>query len=231
MKCEHCGHEWKPVRENPSTCPNRTCRKFLSDSAKSSHLESMKRRYQEKRVEIVAKNIAYVKNMDPVRRAEYEAYQRAYKRGLSPEQRDAKKKYNKKYRQSIDDAAQERSRARWREWKKTWTDAHREARKIAAKKWYSSNPESIKARNQKRRALKKNSGGSYTVKEWRDLVDRCGHKCVKCGRGEPEIKLTVDHIVPICKGGSSNIENIQPLCLPCNLRKHDSIANYLVGVA
>jgi 5-methylcytosine-specific restriction endonuclease McrA len=36
-----------------------------------------------------------------------------------------------------------------------------------------------------------------------------------CGEAKP---LTVDHVVPVSKGGSNDISNIQPLCLECNDR-------------
>lgn len=69
---------------------------------------------------------------------------------------------------------------------------------------------------EKRRAKKRANGGSFTVQEWIYLKQLCLNRCVCCRRPEPEIKLTVDHILPISLGGTSFIENIQPLCKSCN---------------
>lgn len=41
-------------------------------------------------------------------------------------------------------------------------------------------------------------------------------KCEFCGSDE---KLSIDHIKPISKGGTNDRENLQCLCLPCNLQK------------
>jgi len=71
------------------------------------------------------------------------------------------------------------------------------------------------------RTKRKGNGGSYSVGEWETLKAQFNWTCWICGKGEPTIKLTVDHIIPVSRGGSSNIENIQPLCRSCNSRKKD----------
>lgn len=77
-----------------------------------------------------------------------------------------------------------------------------------------------------RRALKSKATGSFTFSEWVNLKTELGSKCLACGVSEPDIALSIDHIIPISKGGSNNIDNIQPLCKPCNSRKNAKTVNY-----
>lgn len=54
---------------------------------------------------------------------------------------------------------------------------------------------------------------------FRRVWDRDGWRCVRCGTHED---LTVDHIVPISKGGADDpddISNLQTLCKSCNSSK------------
>ena len=41
-------------------------------------------------------------------------------------------------------------------------------------------------------------------------------RCVKCGSRE---NLEIDHVVPLARGGSSRLENLQLLCQRCNRMK------------
>ncbi len=68
--------------------------------------------------------------------------------------------------------------------------------------------------------------GEHTWGEWQTLKIQYNYTCPSCGKHEPEIRLTQDHIIPLSRGGSDNIENIQPLCQSCNFRKHTKIIKY-----
>lgn len=50
-----------------------------------------------------------------------------------------------------------------------------------------------------------------------------GNCCLKCGS---KYKLSLDHIIPICKGGENCITNLQPLCKNCNSSKGSKIIDY-----
>lgn len=113
---------------------------------------------------------------------------------------------------------------------------NKEHKIVYAAQWKKDNPEKvicyrkkeqesgIKSINSIRyKARKKKADGSFTVGEWENLKMMYGNKCPSCGKKEPKIKLTADHIIPLSKGGSNYIENIQPLCQVCNSKKYTKI--------
>lgn len=75
------------------------------------------------------------------------------------------------------------------------------------------------------RARKHAATGSHTAAEWDVLCVRYDHRCLACGERRP---LTEDHIIPIVKGGSDDISNIQPLCKSCNSKKGTNTTDYRV---
>jgi len=53
-----------------------------------------------------------------------------------------------------------------------------------------------------------------------DVFRRDGFRCRVCGENaDSGAKLHVDHIKPVSKGGTSDIENLQTLCQACNMGK------------
>lgn len=78
-------------------------------------------------------------------------------------------------------------------------------------------------RSHRRRARKASAEGSYTAEQWIALCTASCGRCVACGIKAP---LTVDHIVPLAKGGTNWIENCQCLCRQCNSRKHTKTIDY-----
>jgi 5-methylcytosine-specific restriction endonuclease McrA len=112
------------------------------------------------------------------------------------------------------------NRGRWLEWKRDYRRRHREYYRALYHRW---------------RAEVSGSDAFFTEQEWLSLLKACGNRCLSCGKHESElvsiypgheIALEVDHIVPLSKGGSGGIENIQPLCSGCNNGKRAKAIDY-----
>jgi hypothetical protein len=106
---------------------------------------------------------------------------------------------------------------------KAWDKANPERRKKNGKRWRRENPEKAAAIVHKRLALIKGNGGSFTSEEWKNLCIKYDKKCLGCRKRK---KLEVDHVIPLSKGGTSNIANIQPLCRRCNSTKNAKIIDF-----
>jgi 5-methylcytosine-specific restriction endonuclease McrA len=86
---------------------------------------------------------------------------------------------------------------------------------------YVINPKKIKEANWQRRAREKGAEGSQTVEEFWEVCEKQKWLCGACGILLNKKTANQDHIVPLSKGGSDYIENIQLLCKSCNSRKRD----------
>jgi 5-methylcytosine-specific restriction endonuclease McrA len=53
----------------------------------------------------------------------------------------------------------------------------------------------------------------------KNILRRDGHHCQFCGRSE--VPLTVDHVLPVSRGGEDSWENLVCACVECNNRKGD----------
>ena len=92
--------------------------------------------------------------------------------------------------------------------------------------WKQANPDMVRAMQHNRRARILGNGGKHTAKQWQALKAKYNYHCLMCQRQEPHIRLTVDHVIPVSKGGSSDICNLQPLCKSCNSKKHRKLLDF-----
>lgn len=57
-----------------------------------------------------------------------------------------------------------------------------------------------------------------------DVMKQDGYRCQKCGADQSQdksVRLEVDHVVAVSRGGKSTIDNLQTLCWACNQGKKD----------
>lgn len=52
-----------------------------------------------------------------------------------------------------------------------------------------------------------------------EVLKRDGFTCRYCGGGAPDVKLTVDHVVPVALGGQDEPTNLVAACFDCNAGK------------
>ncbi len=65
----------------------------------------------------------------------------------------------------------------------------------------------------------------FSYNERVSVFDRDGSKCLCCGESAFS-ELTIDHIIPLSKGGTNDFDNLQTLCDKCNFEKGVRIRNY-----
>jgi 5-methylcytosine-specific restriction endonuclease McrA len=89
---------------------------------------------------------------------------------------------------------------------------------------YWRDPE--KRRHQSRIARAKRSGEScyISLQDWRSLLARFKFRCAYCGTKLTKRNRSLDHKIPLVRGGTNEISNLVPSCLRCNQRKHSMTA-------
>ncbi len=98
--------------------------------------------------------------------------------------------------------------------------AERGMRHRLSESWELEHPnwrkEELPSRRQSRREI--------PLKVRHEVFRRAENRCQQCGKSAADaVKLEVDHIMPVSKGGSDNISNLQVLCFDCNRGKSDRV--------
>ena len=112
----------------------------------------------------------------------------------------------------------EKCRKQSRDWGRKNAQAARER----ARNWHANNLDRARANRHNRRSIERSADGSHTAS---DIVRIRAAQRDRCAMPGCQIKLNgkghLDHIIALSKGGSNWPNNLQFLCAPCNLSKHD----------
>ena len=146
---------------------------------------------------------------------EYKDYQKQYQKSWKKQQRVENTEYAQRQRVSKSQYAKS------------------EKGKSVTKTWRQRNKNIIRELNRRRKMRNAQVFGSHTQEEWESKKSSFNYRCAECEVEEAGLsqiypnaqfhKLTRDHIIPISKGGTDFISNIQPLCITCNASKHDKV--------
>ena len=97
-----------------------------------------------------------------------------------------------------------------------WQKKNPHKKKLYNKNYKKNNKIKINQINAKRRAITRNAKTyEISTKDYKKLTNS---RCFLCGSNE---NSSIDHIIPLSKGGSHGIGNLQILCLHCNTSKQD----------
>jgi 5-methylcytosine-specific restriction endonuclease McrA len=151
------------------------------------------------------------RNCDKERKKKYRA-----------QNKDKIKEYSKEYYTQNKDKIKEYSKEYYthnRDKLKEYYTQNKDKIKEREKKYRTQNRDKRNIRDHNRQARIKANGGKFTARQWQLLLKLYDHKCAYCGKPG---KLTIDHIIPISRGGLNVIENIVPACQTCNFSKSAS---------
>jgi 5-methylcytosine-specific restriction endonuclease McrA len=139
---------------------------------------------------------------------------REYARQWRKDNPDKCREYHQAYAKKYVDKERQRHKAK----AKRERELHPNRMRERERKYRESHPNYNKNKTHQYRTKMKNSGVFLILpKELKKLNNQ---PCVNCGTKE---RLTIDHIIPIARGGRHSIGNLQSLCLFCNSSKNSKL--------
>lgn len=110
----------------------------------------------------------------------------------------------------------EKNRQRYIDRAIKWNKENKEKRKITKDRWRAKNKPLTNFLAKQYIYRKKGAGGYPTFKQVTELYDKFLGLCSYCGLNKA---TSIDHVIPISRGGNNNIENLTPACGSCNSSK------------
>lgn len=177
---------------------------------------------------------------DPDIRKKMDAKNRVYQQQHADEiKRKRKEKYHTdhEYREQFlqkcradkrqkyaDPVVREKRNARERE---KWNDPVLGGQWIERLQKYHQTPSGkmmLHRRRQARETRLRNTPNTLTKEQWNEILALQDNRCNHCNKKfSTKMPPTLDHIIPLSRGGGLTMENVQALCKRCNSRKKDTM--------
>lgn len=94
-----------------------------------------------------------------------------------------------------------------------------QSRRHAVKRWKEKNPDKIRVFDSNAKARRRLAEQKeFSTKDWKSLIERYEGCCAYCGCSGV---MTMDHVVPLTRGGRHSVGNIVPACHSCNSSKNN----------
>jgi len=210
---------------------------FYKDSAKKDGLSSRckecakassKNRYQANKDDIAKKSKQYRKthqNQIKEQKHQWRQTNLEYAREKSREWGENNKERRSDNHRRWRGENQDHLREYWHDWQKENHEHYSEYQR----KYRAENPQIVTNCSARRRA-KIRQWSDITAEEWLGLMSQYEWECFYCGIRLGIQNRSVDHIIPISRGGRHHVENLIPCCRLCNSSKHDTIYPVWKGI-
>jgi 5-methylcytosine-specific restriction endonuclease McrA len=139
----------------------------------------------------------------------------------SPERRQKKRETAKSYAALTREERNARNRKRYR------SDFDYRTRRLKSKEGYQLTPEqkekyrpAVVKGSQTRRARERNAKIVIPFSK-DDIIKRDGLNCYLCGKLLTEKTATIEHLIPLSRGGNHKPENVRLACVHCNSTKNN----------
>lgn len=103
---------------------------------------------------------------------------------------------------------------------KSWEENNKERRREVSKQWREDNPDKIFNYANKRRQLEENQGNGISKEQWLEMMKFFEWKCAYSGVTLNKNSRSIDHIIPLSKGGENEIWNLVPMHKSYNSQKN-----------
>lgn len=221
--CKQCQKEY---REKNKESLNRKNREYWDKNKDKLNVQRRERYEKDKEYILALNKIQREKHKDKILENNRRYYWENREKDLENSRQWREK--NKERKAEMDKRYYEANKEKIAQYKKQWADENREHINKRNRIKYKENPgyrASVKASYHKRESLKKEVLATLTSEEWIECQDyfrdeEGNTRCAYCNKITKS--ATIEHFIPISKGGILTKENVLPVCLSCNTSKQDT---------